>query len=370
MNRAEVSVDLDAVRHNCRLLLDAAGPQSSLCAVVKADAYGHGVLPVAQAALDGGATWLAVATAGEALALRAHGFKCPVLVMGALESSEIAELLDQRCDMVVWTYEFLEAIESCSSKDRTARVHIKLDTGMGRLGASSPDLAVGLAARATESEVVELIGLMTHLATADQHQSDFALEQLKRFELWVKAVKEFAPSAVAHAANSAATLDLPDAGFDMVRCGIAIYGLDPFGVNPADNRLRPALSLRSFVASIRTVHAGQSVGYGRGFVAEMDSEVATIPIGYADGVRRSLGGQISVLIRGARVPVVGRVSMDNTSLYLADNSLEVAVGDEVVLIGEQATEQVLVEDWANAAETINYEIVTSIGSRPKRRYFG
>jgi alanine racemase len=341
-DRALAQVDLGAIERNCARL------PKPLCAVVKGNGYGHG--PVAGAALAGGATWLAVATAAEARGLREQGLDAPVLVMGALTRDELRVAAEAGSDVVAWTDEVAEA---------AARVHVKLDTGMGRLGTKDRELALRLAARPN------VVGLMTHFATADDLEDDLFGAQLEAFREFVEAVGR--DDLVAHAANSAAALRDPASHFDMVRCGVAVYGMDPFGEDPAARELEPALSLRSWVAAARRFEPGESAGYGRRWTASEPTWVATVPIGYGDGWRRALTNNCDVLIRGRRHPLVGTVSMDNVTVALGPDT-DVEVGDEVVLIGAQGRERILAEEVARRLDTINYEVTCALTSRVRRQY--
>jgi alanine racemase len=340
--RAVANIDLGAIERNCARL------PKPLCAVVKANAYGHGTIPVAKAALAGGAEWLAVATAEEAAELRTGGIKAPLLVMGAITREELDVALKANADIVAWTEEMAEA---------APRVHVKLDTGMSRLGTKDLELARRLAARPNA------VGLMTHFATADEPDDEFFGAQLDAFRAFVEEVAR--DDLLVHAANSAAALRDPAAHFDMVRCGVAIYGLDPFQRDPADHGLEPALTLRSWVAAIRRLEPGESAGYGRRWRAEEPTWVATVPIGYGDGWRRALTNNADVLIRGRRHPLVGAVSMDNVTVALGSGT-DVEVGDEVVLIGSQGDERILAEEVARRLGTINYEVTTGLLPRVTR----
>jgi alanine racemase len=342
--RAVANIDLGAIERNCRRL------PTPLCAVVKANAYGHGTVPVAEAALRGGAEWLAVATAAEAAELRAGGIEVPVLVMGGLTSDELQTAIDADADVVAWTEEVADA---------APRVHVKLDTGMSRLGTKELELARRLAARPN------VVGLMTHFATADELGDDFFGAQLAIFRDFVAAVGR--DDLLTHAANSAAALRDPASHFDMVRCGVAIYGLDPFQNDPADHGLEPALTLRSWVAALRRLEAGESAGYGRRWTAKQPTWLATVPIGYGDGWRRALTNNADVLIGGRRQPVVGAVSMDNITVALGADA-DVAVGEEVVLIGAQGEERILAEELARRLGTINYEVTTGLLPRVTREH--
>ena len=340
--RAVATVDLGAIERNCARL------PKPLCAVVKADAYGHG--PIAAATLAGGATSLAVAAADEAAELRRQGIDAPILVMGALTGAELRVAVEARADVVAWTEEVAEAAPS---------VHVKLDTGMGRLGTKDRELALRLAARPN------VVGLMTHFATADDPQDDLFAAQLEAFREFVEQVGR--DELTAHAANSAAALRDPASHFDMVRCGVAMYGMDPFGEDPGAHGLEPALSLRSWVGAVRRFEAGDSAGYGRRWTAAEPTWVATVPIGYGDGWRRGLTNNCDVLIRGRRHPLVGTVSMDNVTVALGPDT-DIVVGDEVVLIGAQGEERILAEEVAGRLNTINYEVTSALLPRVRRRH--
>jgi alanine racemase len=340
--RAVADIDLGAIERNCARL------PKPLCAVVKANAYGHGTVPVARAALRGGAEWLAVATAGEAAELRAAGIGAPVLVMGALTRDEVRLAVEADADVVAWTEEVAEA---------APRVHVKLDTGMSRLGTKDRELALRLAARPNA------VGLMTHFATADEPGDDLFPAQLARFREFVAEVGR--GDLLVHAANSAAALRDPESHFGMVRCGVAIYGLDPFQRDPADHELEPAMTLRSWVAALRLLEAGESAGYGRRWTAGEPTWLATVPIGYGDGWRRALTNNAEVLIHGRRLPLVGAVSMDNITVALGPDT-DAAVGDEVVLIGAQGDDRILAEEVARRLGTINYEVTTGLLPRVTR----
>jgi alanine racemase len=351
--RALARVSEGAIARNCARLR-AAADGALLCAVVKADGYGHGALAAARAAQAGGAAWLAVATALEAEALRAGGIEGPVLVMGALSPEELEVALAARADVVAWRRGFLDRLPGGT------RVHVKLDTGMGRLGTRDAEEALDVA-RAAHARG-QLVGVMTHFATSDDDPA-FAREQLARFVPWVEAVRAFAPDVLAHAANSAATLGIPESRLDLVRCGVAVYGLDPFQHDPADHGLEPALSLVSYVAEVKPIEPGQSAGYGRRFVAGEPGWLATLPIGYGDGVRRALTNNADVLIGGERLPLVGTVSMDNVTVRLPH---AIERGGEAVLIGAQGGERILAEEVAARLGTINYEVTCGISARVPR----
>ena len=363
--RAVAWVDTGAIERNCALLRARLG-DAQLCAVVKADGYGHGALVSAQAALAGGAAWLAVATANEAEQLREEGIDARVLVMGALTSSELETALTADADVVAWTEAFVELARSIArDSGQEARLHVKLDTGMGRLGTKDPVAALDLLSRIQGADFVAATGFMTHFATADEPDPAFFDTQLGRFVAAVAEARRLVPGLVVHAANSAAALREPAAHFDMARCGIAIYGLCPFQRDPAEARLDPALSLESYVAAVKHVEPGDSVGYGRSWFAEQDTQVAVVPIGYGDGYRRGLSNSGDVLIGGRRYPIVGTISMDNLTVDVGEPG-RVQVGDPVTLIGGEGKERVLAEDLAAKLGTINYEVTTGLTARVPR----
>jgi alanine racemase len=362
--RAIAYVDAGAVERNCRALKDRLGA-AALCAVVKADGYGHGATTCATAAVAGGATWLAVATAAEAADLRRDGIGERILVMGALTRSDLELALEADADVVAWREGFVRAAAELASAARPARLHVKLDTGMGRLGTRDPAEALRVAAAAAAADSLVPAGLMTHFATADEQDGAFLAQQLARFAPFVEEFRRLYPDCVVHAANSAATIGAHDSHFDMARCGIAIYGLDPMGADARARGLEPALELRSYVADVKAVDTGDAVGYGRTWTAPTATSVGVLPIGYGDGYRRGLSNSADVLIRGRRRRVVGTVSMDNITVDVGSDT-DVRPGDEATLIGQQDTERVTAEELARTLGTINYEITCGISSRVPR----
>jgi alanine racemase len=351
--RATALIDLAAVEHNCaRLAAELDGAE--LCAVVKADGYGHGAVECARAALAGGATWLAVATAAEATELRAALADARLFVMGALTQAELDEALAADADVAVWRAGFLELIRvRAGTLGIRPRLHVKWDTGMGRLGTRDRE------------EVLAVLEAVA--ATADEPGSAFFQTQLERFVGLADGMRSRYPSLIAHAANSAATLINPASHFDMVRCGVAIYGLDPFQEDPARRRLEPTMELRSYVADVKRFEAGWSAGYGQRWRATEPTWVGVLPIGYGDGVRRALTNNAEVLVRGRRHAVVGTISMDNLTIDLGPET-DVVAGDEAVLIGAQGDERILCEEVARRLATINYEVTCGVSARVPRRY--
>jgi alanine racemase len=329
--RSELTIDLAALRRNVATLLRALGG-AELWAVVKADAYGHGAADVAGAALGAGATALCVATVPEALALRREFTTTRIVVMGPATNREVGQAREARLELVLSTAEVPPGL----------RIHFKLDTGMGRWGLSE-----------LVQPPTEVVGLMSHLATADTDAA-YTEWQIERFR---DATAPYS-HLTRHIANSAAALRYPSARFDAARCGIAVYGLSPFGTDPAEDGLEPVLTWTSYVAQSRLLRAGHSTGYGRRFIAERDTWIGIVPVGYADGFRRNLTGT-QVRVAGELRAVVGTISMDAFAVEL---DRELPVGTPVVLIGRG----VLAEEHARVADTITYELTTGISSVPAR----
>jgi alanine racemase len=367
MERALARIDREAIRANCARLKAELGEGPDLCAVVKADGYGHGADVCAAAALAGGAERLAVATAAEAEQIGRRFPHVPLLTMGALSAEEVDAVLSAGSELAVWREDFRRLLaDRARAHGHPVRVHVKYDSGMGRLGTADPEEVLALARACDADPDLELAGVWTHLATADEPESDFFAEQLDRFEPLAAAVKAEFPTAIAHAANSAAVFRDARSHLDMARCGVAIYGLDPFQGDPAERGLRPALSLRSYVADVKRFPAGASAGYGRTWVAATETWVGVIPLGYGDGVRRGLGNNAEVLVGGRRWPLVGTVSMDNITIDLGPDT-DVEPGEEAVLIGAQGEEAIRAEELAARLQTINYEVTCAISARVPRR---
>ena len=332
MHRSEVTVDLGALRRNVRTLRRAAGG-AQLWAVVKANGYGHGMVDAAGAALGAGAAGLCVATIPEGLALRGDFRLERILVLGPASSSrEVALAREAGLELAIADEEIPEGV----------RVHLKLETGMNRYGLSE-----------LPAPPADVVGLMTHLATADT-DLDFARAQLERFDAMTRGCAHL----TRHAANSAATLRLPESHFDAVRCGVAVYGLSPFNTDPTDDGLEPVLSWQSFLAHVKQLQPGESTGYGRRFAADEPTWIGIVPVGYGDGFRRDLTGT-EVRVGGELCPVVGTISMDSFAVRL---ERELPVGTPVVLLGHG----VLAENHAQVAETINYEVTCGVETGPLR----
>jgi alanine racemase len=366
--RALARVNLAAIERNVGRLRSSLSGRAELCAVVKADGYGHGAAPAARAALEGGATWLVGATADEAAELRAAGLRESILVMGALSAEELGTAIAADAALVAWDQRFVKQLAAAAADRATpVRVHVKLDTGMGRLGTRDRAEALETAELiACSRPALELAGVMTHFATADD-DAEFLQRQLHQFEPFAADLRARFPGIIVHAANSAATLRSAASHFDLVRCGIAIYGCDPMHEDPSERGLEPALALSSYLAAVKPARTGDSIGYGRRFVAERDTWIGTLPIGYGDGVRRALTNNCDVLVRGGRYPLVGTVSMDNITIDLGPDPVA-QPGDEASLIGADGAERQTAEQLARRIGTINYEIVCGISARVPREY--
>jgi alanine racemase len=367
---AWAEVDLDAVRHNAGVLAELAHP-AELCAVVKANGYGLGAEAVAAAAVEGGATRLAVALVDEGVALREAGFDVPVLLLSEPPAEAMPDAVAHHLTPTVYTLAGVSAVSAAVGQRRPVGVEVKVDTGMHRVGASLDD-AVAVAQQVHDAHGQWLSGVWTHLAVADAPDDPYTAMQLERFEQVRDRLARagLVPDHV-HAANSAGAIAHPAARYDMVRCGIALYGYQPSAmVASLGVPLRPALSLRARVSLVKEVEAGERLSYGLRYTTPARTVIATVPLGYADGVPRRLfdvGG--SVLIGGRRCPVAGVVTMDQ---LLVDCGPDAAVraGDEVVLLGRQGADEITAEDWADALGTINYEVLCGIGPRVPRVYAG
>ena len=363
-------IDLDAIAHNIQALKAHIGPTVTLIAVVKANAYGHGAVEVASTALRHGAERLAVARVMEGVQLREAGITAPILVLGYALPHEIATAIEHDLTLTITEPEAAAvASRRAAALGRVAPVHVKIDTGMGRFGLL-PDEVVPFLAKLTALPGLKLEGLYTHFAVADLADKSYTHQQ---FAIYRRVLADAQAAGytipIRHVANSAATLDLPEMHLDAVRTGIAIYGLWPSDeVTPAVD-LRPALSLKSHVARVRTLPAGASISYGRTYITPHEMPVALVPVGYGDGYHRLISNRGAVLINGRRAPIVGRVCMDQFVVDISQVG-PVALNDEVVLIGCQGEACIRAEEVAGWAETINYEVTTSLLPRAVRLYRG
>ena len=361
-------IDLDAVGHNVRELKRHIGRRVNLLVVVKANAYGHGAVQVARTVLENGASWLGVARVDEGIQLRRTGLVCPVLVLGYASPWEAEQIVEHRLTPTVNTRQLALAVSSASlARGTITPVHVKVDTGLTRFGLL-PGEAVDFVKSVVSLPGLDFEGLYTHFASADEPEKEYTLQQLAVLKGTSEALSAAGVSVkLHHAANSAATLDLLETHLDMVRCGIAVYGLYPSDSVSRDVELRPVMTLKSRVGRLREVPAGTSVSYGRTYRTSEPTRLALVPIGYADGVSRALSNRGHVLIRGKRVPIVGRVCMDNCVVNV-QSLPEVRHDEEVVVIGRQGDQKISADEIAGMLGTINYEVTCGISARVPRVY--
>lgn len=359
-----VEIDLEAIKTNVRLVRQKT--KTAVMAVVKANAYGHGAVPVAKAALQGGAAWLGVARLEEALHLRQANLDCPILLLGYTPPGRYIEAIQNKISITVWETGQISAISQVALKlNESARLHLKVDTGMSRIGVQPKDtLELALFLEKASSVVFE--GMFTHFAHADAPDLLTTNEQEALFLEVIEALKksDLKPEII-HCANSAATLTRSNTEYNLVRLGIAMYGLHPSSKVPLPEGFRPALSWKSILTQVKSLPAGRGISYGHEYVTQREERIGTVPLGYADGFRLVKGNL--VLVGGKPVPVVGRVCMDQLMVAL-DINPDAQVGDEVVIIGKQGKEEITAEDIAQRWGTVNYEVVCGISSRVIRVY--
>jgi alanine racemase len=378
-NRAEVLIDLGAIRENIKYLMAKSGKPA--LAVVKADGYGHGLLPVAKSALSAGASWLGVALLEEARALRQGGISAPIIAWLTPITDDFKSAIDEDIDIAIASLAHLEAITSASkSLGKCARVHLEVDTGMSRGGALGEWSELVRSAKAhQDSGLIKVIGIWSHFARADEAGHEFNNKQLENFKGAVAEAKSVGITAqVIHLSNSAAAINDVDSHFDLLRLGIAIYGLSPdfshMGSSEKLN-LKPAMSIRARIHLVKDVPAGSQVGYGGSAITKVDTKLGVIAMGYSDGIPRNANSEAGVLVGNKRAPIIGRVSMDQFVVDLGRDSSAKA-GDWAYIIGSNpldsytSASSYTADSWASASATINYEIVTRIAARVKRIYQG
>ena len=365
----QANVDLDAIRHNILEMRKHIRPQTKLLAVIKADGYGHGAVAVAKA-LNDLADYYAVARLGEATELRRYGIIKPILILGYSAPEEYQELIEQDITITVFRLEDARRLSEAAGKlGKTAKIHIKIDTGMSRIGYMCDLEAVEEIKQIAKLPNLNMEGIFTHFAKADEANKDAFHGQLLRFRSMLDALeREGITFAIRHAANSAAIMEEGDLGLDMVRSGISTYGLYPSDeVDPSSADLIPAMSLTSKISHIKTLAKGIGIGDGWTYTTEKETVVATIPVGYADGYKRALSNQGRVLIRGQYAKILGRVCMDQIMVDVTEIP-DAAVGDTVTLFGQDGEASIPVEEIANMSESFNYEFVCGIASRVPRIY--
>ena len=370
-------VNLSAFQNNLQLIKSIVGPQTKTMAVVKADAYGHGAIECAKAAVDAGANLLGVGVIGEGIELRKQGLELPIVVLGGIFIEEIPDLLQYNLATTISNSSIAQSLSKQAEKTGTpARVHLKIDTGMSRMGVSM-DGYMELLKETTSLPGLQLEGVCTHFATADIEDPEYTLRQLELFETALDGFKKTGyPLPLVHCANSSAILQYPQTWKDMIRPGLALYGALPSSnltsklnnlIPNSGNNLAPIMEWKSKVILLKNVSKGTSLGYGRQFIAQRDSLIATIPVGYADGLPRILSNKMEIIIRGKKAPQVGAICMDFCLIDVSEIP-EVKEEDEAVIIGKQGNCMISVEEVATLAQTIPYEILCSIGKRVPRVY--
>jgi len=357
-------INLENLAHNVTEFKKFIGPDCQLMAVVKANAYGHGDLPIARTALAHGATWLAVALPEEGVKLRRSGIAAPILVLGALSAHQLETCVAKDLVVTVFQWEHAQALSNIARRlQKNVRVHVKVDTGMSRIGIR-PEETVEFVKRLQGLPGLEVQGIFTHFATADQVGDPYAQWQWQRFSWVLRELKQAGIHIpIKHCANTAAALLMPETHLDMVRIGLGIYGLYPCFHSI---ELKPVFSLHTQVVAVKRVPPGTAISYGRTYVTWKESTIVTLPIGYADGLSRHLGEKGLVIINGVKYPFAGRITMDHCMVDVGD--ADVQIGDQVTLIGKQGDQEITVDDWARWLDTINYEIPCMISDRVIRVY--
>ncbi|MEL7610457.1 MAG: alanine racemase [Bacillota bacterium] len=362
-------IDLDNLAHNIREVRRITDPSAIVTAVVKADGYGHGAVKISQTLLENGADRLAVAVLDEAIELRKAGYKVPVLVLGYTNPEQSSEVIKFNIEQTIYSLETAAALSSEAVKNKKeAKVHIKINTGMSRIGFYPDAKSIETIINISKLPAIKVEGIFTHFASADEEDKSFTEKQYRKFQ-WVcdELIKANLEIPIKHVANSAAIIDLPEMHMDMVRAGIMLYALTPLPEALRATDLRQVMTLKARISDVKIINAGESVSYGRTFIADKSTIVATLPIGYADGFCRKLSGQANALVHGIKVPVIGRICMDQCMLDVTDVQ-DVKIGDEAVLFGSQGDSFITIDEIAKKLDTINHEIVCGISKRVPRVY--
>ena len=367
---AWAEVDLDALAHNMREVRRLAEKNAEVIAVIKADGYGHGAKKIAQTLLDNGADRFAIAVLDEGIELREAGFKVPISILGFTDKERAEEIVRHNLEQAVYSWDLAEALSKEAVKQgKEAKIHIKVDTGMGRIGLKPEVASVQLIKKISQLPNIVIEGIFTHFAVADAIDKEYTKGQYEKFN-WIcgELEKENVKINVRHCGNSATIIDLPDMHMNVVRAGIMLYGLKPSDEVMLDKlELKQVMSLKVRISHVKEIEAGKSVSYGRKFIAEKKSMIASLPIGYADGYTRMLSGKAEALVKGRRVPVTGRICMDQCMIDVTGIE-DVKVGDEAVLFGKQGDGFIHIDELAEKLGTINYEIVCMISKRVPRVY--
>ena len=367
---AYAEINLDHLIHNMREIRRLTGTESQVMAVIKADGYGHGATKIAQVLLDNGADTLAVAVLDEAIELRQAGFKVPIFVLGYTQVERAEEVVEYDLEQSIYSVEVANALSKAAiAQKKTVLVHVKIDTGMGRIGLQADNDTIEIIKDIYKLPNLKIKGIFTHFAAADEVDKTYTQTQFDKFS-WIctKLEEQGIQIEIKHCGNSATIIDLPDMHLNMVRAGIMLYGLAPSEdvmLNKLD--LKEVMSLKVRITHVKEIEVGQSVSYGRKFIADKKATIASLPIGYADGYTRLLSGKAEALVKGQRVPIIGRICMDQCMIDVT-GILDVKVGDEVVLFGKQGEGFISIDEVAKKLGTINYEIVCMISRRIPRVY--
>ena len=367
--RVIAEINLDNIANNVREVRKRIGEETKLLAVVKADAYGHGAVEVSKVALYNGANWLGVATCDEGIQLRKHSIFVPVLLLGYTPEARVDEVILNGLTQTIFSYEMAKEFSDAGVKlNKTVDVHIKIDSGMGRIGFMPSEESIQTIYEISKLPNINITGIYTHFATADEKDKTFTFEQYKRFTYMTENVeKRINKKIIKHAANSGAILDLPDLKLDMVREGIILYGLYPSTEVEKNLNLKPCMSIKTNVSFVKTVPEGTSIGYGRTYFTTKETVVATIPVGYADGYSRTMSNKAFVIIQGKKAPVIGNVWMDQFMVDISDID-DVKAGDTVILMGKDGDVSITADDIAEIQGTISYEVLCNVGKRVPRVY--
>lgn len=364
-------INLDNVEHNFREIKRITKPDVKICAIVKADGYGHGAIETAKMFLSCGAYYLAVAFLDEAIELREKGIRAPILILGFTPEHQFDKIVKYDITQTVYNYKSCEYLSEIAKKlGRKVKVHIKVDTGMSRIGFDADDFSIAEITKIFDLDGLEIEGIFTHFAKADEKDKSFTELQFQKFTSIINSLEKHGFNIpLKHAANSAAIIDLPYTHLDMIRPGIILYGLYPSDeVNKSKIELKPALSLKTMVSHVKTLPKGRFISYGGIYETKRTSLIATLPIGYADGYSRLLSSKAQVLINGQRAPAVGRICMDQCMVDVTDISGDINPGDEAILIGNMGNEAIIADELAKMMGTINYEVICGISQCIPRIY--
>lgn len=364
-----VEINLDCIRHNYNAFQKWVGDHTVVMPVIKANAYGHGAIAVANAVIEKGAKYLAVATLEEAIELRMAGIDIPVLVFGFVPKDALGVVVDHQLTMTVFDADLIEELNRQAEKrGEIAKIHVKVDTGMGRVGIRNIAQLENIQRKVGESKNVHLEAMYTHFAGADSVDKLYTNQQYEKFQKFMEVACHFSPVPKFYLSNSAGAIDIPEFSHDFVRVGISLYGLYPSNEVSRENViLRPAMEFKTAIVHMKDVEEDECIGYGMTYRTKRKSRIATLPVGYADGLNRLLSNKGYMLVRGERAPIVGRVCMDQTMIDVTDIP-EAALHDEVVIFGTQNGNSIAIEEVAALVGTINYEILCSISSRVPRQY--